>query len=138
MPRHSVLPFCAAMAVCGPALAFQPLIPLDVNATPTGFEVIEARGAGPSHIWCVAADHARHSLGASATQRLVITAPLGASQTEAGRKAVGFALRAADAAQSRSITPGMLGGFLLSVRTEGASLSVTQAAQYCTDHIEFP
>jgi len=138
MPRLSVSLLCAVMALSGPALAFQPLIPLDVRSTATGFEVIEARGAGPSHIWCVAADHAQHALGASATQRLLVTAPLGPSQTAPGRKAVTFALMSADAAQSRSVTPGKLGGLLLSVRTENASLSVAQAALYCTDHIERP
>jgi hypothetical protein len=143
MPRSTALPLALIAALASPfwvspALAFQPLIPLEVRdtGTPTTFEVIESRGAGPSHIWCVAADHARHALKASGTQRLTVVAPLGASQTRSGSKAVTFALIPRDAATSNSITPGLLGGLLLSVRSQGASLSVTQALQYCTDHIE--
>jgi hypothetical protein len=138
MPRSTALSLALIAALGSPALAFQPLIPLEVRdtGTPSTFEVIESRGAGPSHIWCVAADHARDVLGAAGTQRLTVVAPLGASQTKSGSKAVTFALTSSDAAATNSITPGMLGGVLLSVRTEGASMSVTQALQYCTDHID--
>lgn len=140
MPRLAVLTLAAAAVLSGPALAFQPLIQLEVRPTsaPATFEVIESRGAGPAHIWCVAADHARHALGATGTQRLDVIAPLGASQTKPGSKAVTFTLNAADSAATNSVTPGMLGGLLLSVRTDGASMSVVQAQQYCTDHIELP
>lgn len=135
------LSLCALLALSGPALAyFQPLIPLEVRptGTPGGFEVIESRGAGPTNIWCVAADHARHALGASGTQRLTVVAPLGASQTKPGSRAVTFVLGAPDAAQTNSVTPGLLGGVILSVRSDMASMSVIQALQYCTDHIEIP
>lgn len=138
MPRSNALSLALIAALGSPALAFQPLIPLEVRdmGTPGTFEVIESRGAGPSHVWCVAADHARHGLNADGTQRLTVVAPLGASQTKPGSKAVAFTLTAPDAATTNSITPGMLGGVLLSVRSQGASMSVTQALQYCTDHIE--
>ena len=140
MPRSTTLALALIVAFGSPALAFQPLIPLDVRDTgnPGTFEVIEGRGAGPSHIWCVAADHARDVLGAAGTQRLTVVAPLGTSQTKPGSKAVTFALTPSDASATNSITPGMLGGVLLSVRTDGASMSVIQALQYCADHIELP
>ncbi len=140
MPRLSALFLALVAALSGPAMAFQPLIPLDVRptGTPGTFEVIESRGAGPSHIWCVAADHARHSLNATGTQRLTVVAPLGASQTKQGSKAVTFTLTPPDAATTNSVTPGMLGGALLSVRSDGATMSVIQALQYCSDHIEMP
>jgi hypothetical protein len=139
MPRLAALSLAFA-TLCGPALAFQPLIPLDVRATgtPGTFEVIESRGAGPAHIWCVAADHARHALNATGTQRLTVVAPLGASQTQPGTRAVTFALAPANAATTNSVTPGMLGGVLLSVRSDGATMSVVQALQYCADHIDKP
>ena len=126
MPRLTALPLALMIALSGPALAYQPLIPLEVRATtaPGTFEVIESRGAGPSHIWCVAADHARHVLQASGTQRLTVLSPLGASQTKPGSKAVTFTIAAETA-----------GGVLLSVKCVGASMSVVQALQYCTDHI---
>ena len=140
MPRRLTLSLCAALALSGPALAFQPLIPLEVRpaGSPGTFEVIESRGAGPAHIWCVAADHARHALSASGTQRLAVVAPLGASQTKPGSRAVAFALSAPDASVTNSLTPGMLGGVVLSVRSQDASMSVIQALQYCSDHIDIP
>jgi hypothetical protein len=138
MPRSTALPLALMIALCGPALAFQPLIPLDVRATaaPGTFEVIEGRGAGPSHIWCVAADHARDVLDATGTQRLTVVSPLGASQTKQGSKAVTFSIAPETAAAVTEDRSGFLGGVLLSVKRVGASMSVTQALQYCTDHIE--
>ncbi|MEE4347568.1 MAG: hypothetical protein V2I53_12295 [Paracoccaceae bacterium] len=138
MPRLTALPLALMIALSGPALAYQPLIPLEVRATtaPGTFEVIESRGAGPSHIWCVAADHARHVLRASGTQRLTVVSPLGASQTKPGSKAVTFTIAAETAASVTEDRSGFLGGVFLSVKRVGASMNVTQALQYCTDHIE--
>lgn len=138
MPRTAVLTFATLITLASPALAFQPLIPLEVRevGTPATFEVIEGRGAGPSHIWCVAADHASRVLDAAGTQDLTVISPLGASQTKPGSKAVTFTLDAQTAAAVTEDRSGFLGGVLLSVRRVGTSMSVTQALQYCTDHID--
>lgn len=139
MPRITALTVATLIALSAPALAtYQPLIPLEVRDTgaPGTFEVIESRGAGPSHIWCVAADHARHALNAAGTQHLTVIAPLGASQTKPGSKAVAFTLDPQTAAAVTEDRGGFLGGVLLSVRRAGSSMSVTQALQYCTDHID--
>ena len=139
MPRTTALTLVTLVAMASPALAYyQPLIPLEVRdtGTPATFEVIEGRGAGPSHIWCVAADHARRVLDADGTQRLTVISPLGASQTKPGSKAVAFTLDPQTAAAVTEDRSGFLGGVLLSVRRAGSSMSVTQALQYCTDHID--
>ncbi len=91
-----------------PAMAQQPLIPLEVRPaqSPASFEVIEAHGAGPSEIWCAAADHARRNLGASAPQRIYVAEPLGQSQTQTGhqkaQRAVTFTLIAPDTAPDQA------------------------------------
>ena len=138
MPRSTALSLALIAALGSPALAFQPLIPLEVRdmGTPGTFEVIESRGAGPSHIWCVAADHARSTLDAAGTQDLTVISPLGASQTKPGSKAVTFTIAPDVAAAVTEDRSGFLGGVLLSVRRVGTSMSVTQALQYCTDHID--
>lgn len=136
--RTHLLSVAIMLSLSGPALAFRPNIPLDVVPTgaPGSFEVIAARGAGPAHIWCVAADHARHVLGAAGSDRLYLATPRGPSQTMPGRMAVRFALSvdAVDAAPEADKP--FLGGLMLSLMQAGSSLSVTQALQYCTDHIE--
>lgn len=142
MPEGTrLIPLAALIAMlAAPVAAFQPHIPLDVRATdrPDSFEVFEQRGAGPSHIWCVAADYARRTLGAPSNQRIYVASPLGASQTEPGRTAVGFTL----SAEQAGLEPGQAGaaGILnyTSIRRTGASMNLTQALQFCTDHMHVP
>lgn len=134
----SALAAILMLALAGPAAAYRPNIPLDVvpMGDPGTFEVIESRGAGPSHIWCVAADHARRVLGASGTDRIYLVAPRGPSQTMPGRKAVGFAMSPPQADTAPAAAKPILGGLLLAQMQAGSSLGVAQALQYCTDHIE--
>ena len=134
----SALSFVLMLALAGPAAAYRPNIPLEVMpmADPGAFEVIESRGAGPSHIWCVAADYARHVLGAAGTDRIYLAAPRGPSQTMPGRMAVGFAMSLAQADAVPAVPRPLLGGLLLAQMQAGSSLGVAQALQYCTDHIE--
>ncbi|MFU8865011.1 MAG: hypothetical protein ACNA7O_13940 [Rhodobacterales bacterium] len=142
MPKGTrIVPWSALVAMlAAPLAAYQPHIPLDVRATdrPDTFEVFEQRGAGPSHIWCVAADHARRNLGAQSNQRIYVASPLGPSQTEPGRTAVGFTLSADQA----GLEAGQAGAATLlgytSIRTTGASMNLTQALQFCTDHMDVP
>ncbi len=142
MPNHAKMTAVALVMtiIAAPAYAFRPHIPLDVRAgeSPTSYEVFEQRGAGPTHIWCVAADHARRNLDAASAQRIYIFKPLGASQTEPGRQSVGFTLSPAEA----GLDQGQAGsGPILSftsIRQIGASLNLTHALQYCTDHIDVP
>ena len=134
----SALSVVLMLALAGPAAAFRPNIPLEVVpiAEIGAFEVIEARGAGATHIWCVAADHARHALGAAGTDRIYLAAPRGPSQTMPGRKALRFALSPSLVDADPAAAKPILGGLLLTQMRAGSSLSVTQALQYCTDHIE--
>ncbi|MDP5335530.1 MAG: hypothetical protein NWR54_11150 [Paracoccaceae bacterium] len=143
MPRVSPRPTSALsvvlmLALAGPAAAFRPNIPLEVVplGDPGTFEVIESRGAGPSHIWCVAADHARRVLGAAGTDRIYLATPRGPSQAMPGRKALGFAMSPAQANVAPAGTKPILGGRLRAQMQAGSSLSVATALQYCTDHIE--
>lgn len=126
------------LALVGPAVAYRPNIALDVVplGDPAAFEVIESRGAGPSHIWCVAADYARHALGAAGTDRIYLAAPRGPSKTMPGRMAVGFAMSPPQAETVPAAAKPVLGGLLLAQMQAGSSLGVAQALQYCTDHIE--
>ena len=142
MPKATRLVSCAALIamLAAPLAAYQPHIPLDVRATdrPDTFEVFEQRGAGPSHIWCVAADHARRTLGAPSNQRIYVAGALGASQTEPGRTAVRFTL----SAEQAGLEPGQAGAATFlgynSIRRTGASMNLTQALQFCTDHMDVP
>lgn len=142
MPEDTrLIPLAALIAMlAAPVAAFQPHIPLDVRATdsPGTFEVFEQRGAGPTHIWCVAADHARRTLGAPWNQRIYVASPRGPSQTEPGRIAVGFTL----SAEQAGLEPGQAGPATIltytSIRRTGASMNLTQALQFCTDHIDVP
>lgn len=142
MPEgNRLIPIAALIGMlAAPAAAYQPHIPLDVRATgtPDTFEVFEQRGAGPSHIWCVAADHARHTLGAPSNQRIYVASPLGASQLDPGRNAVRFTLSAPEA----GLVPGQAASAPLltytSIRRAGSSMNLTQALQYCTDHMDVP
>ncbi|MDG1128461.1 MAG: hypothetical protein P8N68_05105 [Paracoccaceae bacterium] len=134
----STLAVVLMLALAGPAAAYRPNIPLDVVplGDPGAFEVIESRGAGPSHIWCVAADHAYRVLGAAGTDRIYLVAPRGPSQSMPDRKAVGFAMSPAQANAVPAAAKPFLGGLLLAQMQAGSSLGVAQALQYCTDHIE--
>lgn len=142
MPSHAKMTAVALVMtiIAAPAYAFRPHIPLDVRAgdSPTFFEVFEQRGAGPTHIWCVAADHARRNLGAASVQRIYIAKPLGESQTEPGRQSVGFTLSPSEAGleQGRAGSGPILS--FTSIRQIGASLNLTHALQYCSDHIDVP
>ncbi|HSG57544.1 MAG TPA: hypothetical protein VLA45_18990 [Paracoccaceae bacterium] len=134
----STLAAVLMLALAGPAAASVPNIPLDVVPTgaPGSFEVIEARGAGPAHIWCVAADHASRVLGAAGTDRIYLAARRGPSQTMPGRTAVGFTLSPDQLDATPAAKKPFLGELLLAQMPVGSSLSVVQALQYCNDHIE--
>jgi hypothetical protein len=135
--------FAATIAVFSglgaPAAAFEPIIRLDIRPTDTQatFEVIEASGAGPTHLWCAAADHARRNLGAAASQRIYVAEPLGHSQTGVAQpkaqRSVMFSLipPATGPDQAHAFSGVRLA--YLTVRRAGSSLSLSQALHYCTD-----
>ncbi len=140
-PLIPLIPVAALIAMlAAPVAAYQPHIPLDVRATdrPDTFEVFEQRGAGPTHIWCVAADYARRTLGAPSNQRIYVASPLGASQIDPGRTAVRFTL----SAEQAGLEQGEAGPATVltynSIRRTGASMNLSQALQFCTDHMDVP
>ena len=139
--RPRLLSAIALALLCSaPVAAFQPHILLDVRASgsATSFEVFESRGVGPTHFWCVAADHARRVLGAASNQRIYVARPLGASQIEPGRKAVGFTLSAAEVEAEKPKPSPLTLLTYTTIRSAGASMNLTQALQYCTDHMSVP
>lgn len=141
MPKHPLFTAATLIALgTAPATAFQPHIPLDVRAagTPGLFEVFEQRGAGPTHIWCAAADHARRVLDAPSAQRIYVAAPLGPSESEPGRSSVSFALSAEAAGLSQSEAAARPLLSYTSIRRAGASMNLTHALQFCTDHLDVP
>lgn len=143
--RHA--PMTLAITLCllaAPAAAFRPHIPLDIGTTnsPQTYEVFEQRGAGPTHMWCAAADHANRFLGAPSAQRIYVARPLGASDLEPHRTSVRFSLSPPQAGLDTGQGTGAAAPNPVlahaSIRQAGASMNLTQALQYCTDHLETP
>ncbi len=66
------------------------------------FEVLTQAGAGKVEYYCAAGDFAKRRLGASNTDRVVVTRDVGPSQTTANRQAVGFTLASRDAVDTSS------------------------------------
>lgn len=97
------------------------------------YEVVGRVGSGAADYWCGIGDFARVVLDVPAAQRIYVWRPVGPSVVRSGRKAVHFAL-----------TPppgtGAEGGYSLTVRRAGESLSAALARQYCYDSRfdEFP
>lgn len=94
-----------------------------VPLTGKTFEVIEARGEGPSGIWCAAADYAIHKLGARG--RVYILEGRGASKSVPGRKSVVFTTN------SNSLPRGPSKSISLSTSQVGVGLPVNHAIQFC-------
>ncbi len=139
--RHK--PLTLTLLLCcmaAPAAAYRPHIPLEIGTTPsaTSYEVFEQRGAGPTHIWCAAADHANFALGAPSAQRIYVERPLGASDSAPQRRSVRFSLSPPQAGKGMVATGPNPVLAHASIRQVGASMNLTQALQYCTDHLDVP
>lgn len=94
-----------------------------VPLTETTFEVIEARGEGPSGMWCAAADYAIHKLGARG--RVYISEGRGVSKSVPGRKSVVFTTNA------NNLTQGPSKSISLSTSQVGVGLPINHAIQFC-------
>ncbi|REC55618.1 hypothetical protein DRV84_11405 [Rhodosalinus sediminis] len=117
-----------ALSLIAPAAqAFRAENGLEVTALPepATFEVIQSRGAGPTQIWCAAADYARAELSGGASDRLVITAPRGPAETDAQRDATRFRLMSREARPETTAR-----GFAI-VREAGETYSVSTADAFC-------
>lgn len=118
---------CGVVALLGATPAFAQNFTaengVDVVQTGNGFAVTGDAGIGARGMWCAAADYARSVKGARSAQRLFIQ-----EGRKTGRSPVIFALTSPDA-PAKSVT--ILG---LSLRSEGANLSVGHAYSFCADH----
>jgi hypothetical protein len=91
-----------------------------------GFEVFPRGGAGGAELFCAAGDFARRHLGAAATDRVEIAAPLGPSAERPGLRAVRFVLRPAGTGANRG-----LDRLVLRPWRPGVSRSVAHAVALC-------
>lgn len=94
--------------------------------TQDSFEVISRVGSGPQQFWCGAGDFVYRKMSAPGVTRVYIVAPIGASKTRPGKKAVTFSTTPPEGANT---TP----GYSLSVKAVGDNLSAASAQQYCYD-----
>ncbi|MDR9483650.1 MAG: hypothetical protein RI566_00620 [Sediminimonas sp.] len=94
------------------------------------FEVVAARGAGPSEIWCAAAEYAQARLGPDFSRRIFISRPLSRSVHEPARKGVGFTVAPTPKVRAGP-RPGEAGVFTVSVSRLGFNLSTSHAHNLC-------
>lgn len=98
----------------------------------TVFEVIEQPGSagGAASYWCGAGDYAQRVLKAKTNQKIYLWKAVGKSVTKSNRKrAVQFSL---EVPPSGAIS----GGYSLSVKAVGDSLSTAAAQRYCYDNLD--
>lgn len=138
--RSSLPPLCVAMLavlamVAAPAGATDPytarnllhVYPLERAGA---FEVVASRGAGPSEMWCAAAEYAQARLGPDFSRRIYIARPLSQSLHEPARKGVGFTV--APTAELRTAPrSGEAGIYSVSVSRRGFNLSTSHAINLC-------
>ncbi|NOR30912.1 MAG: hypothetical protein GQ539_07440 [Sulfitobacter sp.] len=121
---------CATLPFAAHAQSYEAINGL--NVIPLGgssFEVIEARGEGPSGIWCAAASYAQDRVGLSNTTRLYIKTPRGPSISGAGRTGVVFT------SDPNDLPSPPIKSYSISVDQQSIGLTIGHSIQYCQDYI---
>ncbi len=146
--NQTVLPFTRAALLAMLALAAAPASAGD-RFTATNllrvyaleragvYEVVASRGAGPSEIWCAAAEYAQARLGPDFSRRIFISRPLSRSVHEPARKGVGFTVAPTPEVRAGP-RPGDAGVFSVSVSRRGFNLSTSHAFNLCRGLREKP
>jgi hypothetical protein len=93
------------------------------------FEVIEDRGAGPSDIWCSAADYARAAGLDGVRKRMYIVEPRGKSKTTPNAIGVTFTTNPSEELKN---TPR---SYSVSVKRKGENLPIDHAYEFCFDNM---
>lgn len=118
----------ATFVAANTAAAFVAVNQVRVEGTAEEFEVFARAGrkAGPD-MFCAAADFADRSLGARATDRLVVIRTLSSSPTNPKRNSMSFRLSSAGVGQERDGQ----GLTLTAKRSLGQTRSVGHAVMFC-------
>jgi hypothetical protein len=121
---------CATVPFAADAQSYEAINRL--NVIPLGgssFEVIEARGEGPSGIWCAAASYAQDRVGLTNSTRMYIKTPRGPSISGAGRIGVVFTTDPNDLPSPPQKS------YSISVDQQSIGLTIGHSIQYCKDYI---
>ncbi|MEM1129850.1 MAG: hypothetical protein AAGH83_04930 [Pseudomonadota bacterium] len=94
---------------------------------PGTFEVQSRGSAGGSRFFCAAGNYANVMLNARASDRVVVTRPVGPSVTNPGGRGVSFALVPSDAAPNQ----GFFSGITANVSRAGQNFTVAHAEALC-------
>ncbi len=99
-----------------------------VPITQDTFEVIEDRGAGPSDIWCSAADYAREAGLNGVRKRMYIVEPRGPSRTTPNAKGVIFTTNPDEDLKNTSRS------YSVSINRKGENLPIDHAYEFCFEN----